>query len=77
MPQTRLKIQIFLNLYHRVFLVTSNYFLKFQLPKNFFSHDAKKKGQLTKQLKEVQKNNQCLRRVMEGLFLSHAGPKRG
>ena len=35
-----------------------------------------KKGQLTKQLKEVQKK-QCFRRVMEGLFLSHAGPKRG
>jgi len=42
-----------------------------------FRFDAKKKGQLTKQLKEVQKNNQCLRRVMEVLFLSHAGPKRG
>ena len=42
-----------------------------------FTRDAKKKGQLTKQLKEVQKNNQCLRRVMEGLFSSHAGPKTG
>ena len=37
----------------------------------------KKKGQLTKQLKEVQKNNHCLRRVVEGLFLFHAGPIRG
>ena len=36
-----------------------------------------KKGQLTKQLKRVQKNNQFLRRVVEGLFLSNAGPKRG
>ena len=36
-----------------------------------------KKGQLTKQLKEVQKKPHCLGRVMEGLFLSHAGPKRG
>ena len=42
-----------------------------------YIHMMLKKGQLTKQLKEVQKNNQCLRRVMEGLFLSHAGPKRG
>ena len=36
-----------------------------------------KKGQLTKQLKEVQIKNQGLRRVVEGLFLSNAGPKRG
>ena len=35
-----------------------------------------KKGQLTKQLKEVQKK-QGLRRVMEGLFWSDTGPKRG
>ena len=40
-------------------------------------NDAKKKGQLTKQLKRVQKKNPVLRRVVEGLFLSNAGPKRG
>ena len=39
--------------------------------------DAKKKGQLTKQLKRVQKKNPVLRRVVEGLFLSKAGPKSG
>ena len=42
-----------------------------------FVDDAKKKGQLRKQVKEVQKKKQCLRRVVEGLFLSNAGPKRG
>ena len=36
-----------------------------------------KKGQLTKQVKGVQKKKQVLRRVVEGLFLSNAGPKRG
>ena len=40
------------------------------------SYDAKKKGQLRKQVKGVQKK-QCLRRVVEGLFLSDAGPKSG
>ena len=39
-------------------------------------YDAQKKGQLTKQVKGVQKN-QFLRRVVEGLFLSKAGPKSG
>ena len=42
-----------------------------------FRFDAKKKGQLTKQLKEVQKNNQCLRRVMEGLFYLTPDQKEG
>ena len=35
------------------------------------------KGQLTKKLECVQIKNQCLGRVVEGLFLSKAGPKRG
>ena len=42
-----------------------------------YTYDAKKKGQLTKQLFGVQKNIQGLRRVVECLFLSDAGPKRG
>ena len=33
-----------------------------------------KKGQLTKQLKDVPKNNQCLRHVVECLFLFLSKP---
>ena len=42
-----------------------------------YIHMMLKKGQLTKQLKEVQKNNQCLRRVMEGLFYLTPDQKEG
>ena len=41
-----------------------------------YASDAEKKGQMTKQLKRVQKK-QVLRRAVEGLFLSNAAPKRG
>ena len=44
---------------------------------DFKTYDAKKKGQLTKQLKHVQKNNQCLRRAVECLFYLTPDQKEG